>query len=64
MQQRNGFVTPDQVTVVIPVLNEREGIGKVLDDLKSEGFDNLLVVDGYSNDGTREIAESKGAFVL
>jgi dolichol-phosphate hexosyltransferase len=64
LQQRNGFVTPDQVTVVIPVLNEREGIGKVLDDLKSEGFDNLLVIDGYSDDGTREIAESKGAFVL
>ncbi len=64
LQQRNGFVTPDQVTVVIPVLNEREAIGKVLDDLKSEGFEHLLVVDGYSNDGTPEIAASKGALVL
>ena len=64
LQQRNGFATPDQVTVVIPTLNEREAIGKILDDLKNEGFDNLLVVDGYSTDGTREIAESKGAVVL
>jgi len=64
LQQRNGFVTPDQVTVVIPVLNEREAIGKVLDELKIEGFDHVLVVDGYSSDGTAEIAASKGAFVL
>ena len=64
LQQRNGFVTPDQVTIVIPVLNEREAIAVVLDDLRNEGFDNILVVDGYSDDGTRAIAESKGATVL
>jgi dolichol-phosphate hexosyltransferase len=58
------YVTPDMVTVVVPVLNEREGIGKVLDDLRSEGFDNVLVVDGYSTDGTLEIAKSKGVNVL
>jgi len=57
-------VTPDQVTVVIPVLNEQEAIGKVLDDLKSEGFEHVLVVDGYSDDGTRAIAASKGAMVI
>jgi len=64
LQQRNGFVTPDQVTVVIPVLNEREAIGKVLDDLRREGFNHVLVVDGYSDDGTVQIAESRGALVL
>jgi dolichol-phosphate hexosyltransferase len=64
LQQRNGFVTPDQVTIVIPVLNEREAIAKVLDDLKSQGFDNVLVVDGYSDDGTLDIARTKGATVL
>jgi dolichol-phosphate hexosyltransferase len=64
LQQRNGFVTPDQVTVLIPVLNEREAIGKVLDDLNEHGFGNILVVDGYSDDGTLDIARSKGATVL
>ena len=64
LQQRNGFVTPDQVTVIIPVLNEREAIGGVLDDLKSQGFDNVIVVDGYSDDGTLDIAREKGAIVL
>ena len=62
--EKRSMVTSDQVTVVIPTLNEREGIGKVLDDLKSEGFDNVLVVDGYSDDGTVEIAKSRGAVVL
>jgi len=64
LQERNGLVTPDQVTVVIPVLNEREAIAKVLDDLKQQGFEKILVVDGFSDDGTREIAESKGAVVM
>jgi dolichol-phosphate mannosyltransferase len=64
LQRRNGLVTPDQVTIVIPVLNEREAIEKVLDDLRHEGFENVLVVDGYSADGTREIAMSKGALVI
>jgi dolichol-phosphate hexosyltransferase len=64
LRERIGLVAPNQLTVVIPVLNEREAIGKVLDDLKSAGFEHILVVDGYSNDGTPEIAESKGALVL
>ena len=49
---------------MIPTLNEHEVIGRVLDDLKHFGFYNILVVDGYSNDGTVEIAKSKGAMVL
>jgi glycosyltransferase involved in cell wall biosynthesis len=58
------FVTPKQVSVVIPTLNEKEGIGKVIDDLKAAGFDRILVVDGYSDDGTAAIAESGGAAVI
>jgi dolichol-phosphate hexosyltransferase len=57
-------IGPDSVTVVIPVLNEHEGIGIVLDDLRKEGFENILVVDGYSTDGTQSIAERKGATVI
>ena len=57
-------VSPDNVTVVIPTLNEAEGIGQVIDDLKHEGFANILVVDGRSTDGTFQIATEKGAFVV
>ena len=54
----------DLVTVVIPTLNEEEAIGKVLDELFSEGFSRVVVVDGGSTDRTREIAASKGARVV
>jgi len=58
--QPEKFVGPEQVTVVIPTLNEKEGIGKVIDDLKRAGFENILVVDGYSEDDTLKITKSRG----
>jgi dolichol-phosphate mannosyltransferase len=56
----------DDLTVIIPTLREAESIGPVLDELFSVGIppDKILVVDGYSDDGTREIAESKGVRVV
>jgi len=36
----------------------------VIDELRNEGFYNILVVDGYSKDGTFEAAQQKGAHVL
>ena len=54
------------LTVLIPVLNEAEAIGNVLDEVLSEGVDpgNILVVDGGSTDGTVDIARSKGVRVI
>ena len=46
------------------MLNEAEGIGHVIDDLWDHGFDDILVVDGYSKDGTADIAKLKGVRVL
>jgi dolichol-phosphate mannosyltransferase len=57
-------VAKDMVTVVIPTLNEEEAIGKVLDELRAEGYRNILVVDGYSSDGTVEVAKQKGVEVV
>jgi len=53
-------------TVVIPTLNEHEAIGLVIDELVGSGIprDRILVVDGYSTDGTAEIAASKGVRVV
>lgn len=45
------------MTIVIPTLNEQEAIGKVLNELFSIGFKNILVVDGYSSDGTFDTAK-------
>jgi len=52
------------VTIVIPTLNEEEAIGPVIDELKGFGWNNILVVDGNSDDATRTIAASKGAKVV
>jgi dolichol-phosphate mannosyltransferase len=45
------------VTIVIPTLNESEAIGKVLDELFSIGLKNVIIVDGYSSDGTLDIVK-------
>ena len=57
--------TTGPVAVVIPALNERESVGRVLDDVSSLDFPSIpIVVDGRSDDGTVEIARSKKAEVL
>lgn len=52
------------VTVVLPTLNEEKAVGIVIDELKSEGYENILVVDGYSKDMTVKIAGEKGVKVV
>lgn len=54
----------DQVTIVIPTLNEEEAIGRLIDEIKAAGYGKILVVDGYSKDKTVEIAKAKGAMVV
>lgn len=57
---------PDRsdVCVLIPTLDEAATIGTVVENFTERGFTNVLVVDGDSDDDTREIAESKGARVI
>ncbi|WP_256205132.1 glycosyltransferase family 2 protein [Aeropyrum camini] len=52
----------NDLTIVIPTLNEAEAIGKVLEEILSKGIprENIIVVDGGSTDGTIEIVKSKG----
>ena len=54
----------EELTIVIPTLNEADAIGKVIDELREYGYNNILVVDGHSDDGTAEIAREKGAHVI
>lgn len=51
-----------KVTVVVPTLNEEATLGQVLSDVRPYA-DELLVVDGNSVDGTREVAASLGVTV-
>lgn len=57
------MLTSDQVLVIVPALNEEASIGRVLGDLKSEGFAVLVVSDG-STDLTAHISRQSGALVL
>jgi glycosyltransferase involved in cell wall biosynthesis len=52
------------VTVVIPTLNEEEAIGPLIDEVKAAGYGRILVVDGYSKDGTARVAAERGAKVV
>ena len=51
-----------KISIIIPALNEEEGIEGVIqaipkNELESMGFDvQILVVDGNSQDRTREVA--------
>lgn len=51
----------DDVCVLIPTYNEAETIGDVIKRFKAQGLENVLVIDGGSDDGTPEIAADAGA---
>ena len=52
-----------KITLVIPCLNEEEGIQHVLAKIP-EFVDEMIVVDNDSTDGTAEVAEQMGARVI
>ncbi len=57
-------VSRDDITIVLPTLNEEEAIGKIVYELKQFGYHNILIIDGYSTDGTTKVAESNGGHVV
>ncbi len=53
-----------QIGLVIPAFNEGKVIGAVLENLKKNGYDNIIVIDDGSSDNTYEIAKNAGVNVL
>ena len=51
-----------EISVVLPVFNEAQNLGRVLDQLQSLKLPDteVIVVDDGSTDGTSEVAEKKG----
>ena len=58
------------ISIVIPALNEEYGIKKTLDaipkkKLTDQGYDlEIIVIDGNSNDLTRDVAQAMGAKII
>ncbi len=51
------------ITLVIPAKNEEGGIAEII-ELSKNLVDEIIVIDGHSNDRTRELALSHGAKVF
>ena len=49
-----------KVTLLIPTLNEVEGMKAIMPLIKKEWYDQLLIVDGNSTDGTIEFCRQQG----
>ena len=52
------------VCILLPALNEAATITDVITSYQAAGFTEILVIDGGSSDGTRELAEEAGATVI
>ena len=51
------------VTLIVPTLNEIEGMRQIMPRIRRDWYDQLIVVDGGSRDGTIEYARQQGYFV-
>lgn len=48
-----------KVCVVIPTLNELQGLKAIVSNIKQEWYDRIIILDGGSTDGTLEYANEK-----
>ncbi|MEP3389515.1 MAG: glycosyltransferase family 2 protein [Reichenbachiella sp.] len=55
---------PQIVDVIIPVLNEQNAVGMVIDEIPKNRVRHIIVVDNGSTDDTIEVAKKRGAVVL
>jgi len=53
-----------KITLLIPTLNEIDGMKEIMPKVKREWVDQILIVDGQSTDGTAEYARQQGYDVV
>ena len=53
-----------KITLLIPTLNEIEGMKQIMPKIKKEWVDQILIVDGDSTDGTADYAKGCGYEVI
>ncbi len=52
-----------KVTLIVPTLNEVDGMKIIMPRVKDRWYDQLIILDGGSTDGTVEYARQQGYFV-
>ena len=52
-----------KVTLLVPTLNEIDGMKAIMPRIKTEWCDQIIILDGGSTDGTIEYAKEHGYFV-
>ena len=45
------------ISIIIPVINEEENLKKLLPYLQENNAEEIIIVDGGSTDGSREVAK-------
>lgn len=58
------MVGKDEVTVLVPTYNEEPTVGEVVTGFLEKGYDDVLVIDGGSDDDTQRVAKETGARVV
>jgi glycosyltransferase involved in cell wall biosynthesis len=54
----------NEIQLMLPTLNEEDAIEELVTEARTIGFRNILVIDGFSTDQTREMAKKAGANVI
>ncbi|UCE72894.1 MAG: glycosyltransferase [Methanomassiliicoccales archaeon] len=70
IDRRVGTMFKNEISVLLPALDEELTLGRVIDgipveQIKKKGYDiDIMVVDGHSTDNTQKIALAKGARLI
>lgn len=52
------------IYIIIPVYNEESSIESVIQSIKKQGYDQIIVVDDGSSDETKEIVRANGVILI
>src|SRR4029079_3352819 len=60
----NTIIDKSRIVIVIPSFNEGDRVRKVVHEVKSNGFNRIVVVDDQSSDGSMNNLHHEGIIIL